>query len=77
MFHPLAEDTSKLKDAELEAKINELTQKFFRATNPSLQRELSVYLEIYQAELQNRRAKIWQEQYQKRDKDLDNLINVN
>jgi hypothetical protein len=30
----------------------------------------------YKEELANRRARMWQEQYQKRDTDLDSLIKV-
>lgn len=76
-MHPLAEDFSKLKDSEIEAKIQDLSRKYWQAHNSSIQYQISLFLEMYQEELRNRRAKMWQEQYQKRDKGLDDLIKVN
>jgi hypothetical protein len=76
MIHPLAEDFSQLKDSEIENKIQELGKKYFQATNPSIQHQISLFLEMYKAELAARRAKLWKEEYQKRDTDLDGLINI-
>lgn len=76
MHHPLADDFSQLKDSELEEKISELTKKYWQGTNPSVQHQITLLLDMYKIELETRRAKIWQEQYQKRDQDLDNLIKV-
>jgi len=77
MIHPLAEDFSELKDAEIEVKVQELTRKFFMTHNPQVQKQLSLFLDLYQEELRSRRAKMWQQQYQNRDQGLDKLINVN
>jgi len=77
MFNPLAEDLSKLKDAEVENKIQELSRKYFQTNNHNIQHQITVFLDMYKAELATRRARMWQEQYQKRDTDLDSLINVN
>ncbi len=77
MFNPLADDLSKLKDTEIENKIQELSKKYFQTTNYNVQHQLTVFLDMYKAELATRRARMWQEQYQKRDTDLDSLINVN
>ncbi len=77
MFNPLADDLSKLKDTEIENKIQELSKKYFQTTNYIVQHQLTVFLDMYKAELATRRARMWQEQYQKRDTDLDSLINVN
>jgi len=76
MFNPLTEDLSKLKDTEIENKIQELSRKYFRTANYNVQHQLTVFLDMYKAELATRRARMWQEQYQKRDTDLDSLINV-
>ena len=76
MMHPLAEDFSKLKDAEIESRIQDLNSKYWQTTNSAVQRQISLFLEMYQAEMQDRRAKQWNQMYQKRNKDLDNLINV-
>lgn len=76
-MHPLAEDFSQLKDAEIEERIQDLSKKYWVASNPGIQRQISIFLDMYKAELQDRRAKQWNQLYQKRNKDLDNLINVN
>ncbi len=76
MIHPLAEDFSLLKDAEIETKIQDLSKRYFQAHNLALQSQIVTLLDMYKMELANRRAKMWQEQYQKRDTDLDSLINV-
>lgn len=77
MIHPLADDFSKLKDSEIENKIQELSKKYWQAHNPSVQNQISLFLDLYNEELRSRRAKMWQQQYQSRDKGLDNLIKVN
>ena len=76
MIHPLAEDFTLLKDAEVEQKIQDLSKRYFQAHNMALQQQIVLLLDMYKEELANRRRKVWQEQYQKRDTDLDSLINV-
>ncbi len=76
MIHPLAEDFSTLKDAEIENKIQDLSKKYFQASNMGVQNQIVLLLDMYKSELAQRRARVWQEQYQKRDTDLDSLINV-
>jgi len=77
LFNPLTEDLSTLKDAEIENKIQDLSRKYFLSNNHAVQHQITVFLDMYKAELATRRARTWQEQYQKRDTDLDSLINVN
>lgn len=77
MFNPLADNIHTLKDLELENKIQELSRKYFMSNDHNVQHQITVFLDMYKAELANRRAKTWQEQYQKRDTDLDSLININ
>jgi hypothetical protein len=77
MIHPLAEDFSNLKDLEIESKIQELSRKYWMTTNPNIQTQISLFLDLYRSELANRRARLWQEQAGKRNEDLDKLINVN
>lgn len=76
MFHPLAEDYSKLKDAEIESRIQDLSRKFFQTSNPTVKQQISIFLDIYKSELTSRRTKQLEQVYQKRNKDLDKLINV-
>jgi hypothetical protein len=71
------EDISKFKDSELENKISELSRKYFMTSNSNVQHQISLILESYKIELRSRREKNIIEEYQKRDRDLDNLINVN
>lgn len=76
MIHPLVDDLSKLKDGEIENKIQDLSRKYWAARNPDLQRQISMILDIYNEELRTRRQKTFEQQYQNRDKDLDKLIKV-
>jgi hypothetical protein len=75
-MHPLAEDFSQLKDTEIETRVSELSKKYWQSSNPSIQSQISLFLDLYNEELRSRRAKMWQQQYQNRDKGLDKLINV-
>lgn len=76
-MHPLVENLNTLKDSELETKILDLSKKYWQARNPEVQSQIILLLDMHNEELKNRRAKIWQQQYQNRDKGLDKLINVN
>jgi hypothetical protein len=77
-MHPLVENLSELKDAELESKIQLLGKKYWQsANNPSLQSQIVTVLSMYQEELSARRENVWKQQYQNRDKGLDDLIKVN
>ena len=75
-MHPLIGDLKTLKEPELENKIQELSRRYFQVHNLELQQQIIMLLEGYKEELATRRSKMWQEQYQKRDTDLDSLINV-
>ena len=62
---------------EIETKIQDLSRKFFiTANNPAVQHQVIMLLDSYKAELNVRRQRLWEEQNQKRDTDLDSLINV-
>jgi hypothetical protein len=75
-MHPLVTDVATLKDAELEAKIQNLTKIFFQSQNPGVQEQVRAILDLYTTELRERRVAAWNKQYQKRDKGLDDLIKV-
>ena len=75
-MHPLAEDFSQLKDAEIETRVSDLSKKYWQSSNSGVQNQISLFLDLYNEELRSRRAKAWQQQYQNRDKGLDKLINV-
>jgi len=76
MIHPLAQDLSKLKDLEIESKIQELGRKYWQSKNPDVQQQISLFLDTYK-ELRARRIKNIEQLAQNRDKDLDKLIKVN
>lgn len=77
-MHPLIDSNfGQIKDNEIETKIQELSRKYFQTTNPAVRDQIVMILDDYKLELQLRRSKQWAEQHQKRDTDLDSLINVN
>lgn len=75
-MHPLVNNLSALKDVELENKIQSLTRNYFFSQNPQVKEQIVMILDDYKNELAVRRSKQLQSEYQKRDKDLDNLIKV-
>jgi len=75
-MHPLSNNLSTLKDNELENKIQELTRKYFMTSNYEVQHQITMLLDLHKEELAQRQAKMWQNQFEKRNKDLDKLINV-
>jgi hypothetical protein len=68
---------NKLTDTELEQKIQDLSRKYFMTHNSELQMQIVSILNIHKEELTNRRAIAWEKQFQKNNKGLDKLINVN
>lgn len=71
-------DITKVKDGDLENKIQELNKKYFMTNNADLRFQIIRFLDIYKTELHARRVKIYQEQFEKSgEKGLDNLIKTN
>lgn len=75
-MHPLESDLSSFKDEEIENKIIELSRKYFQTGNSALRQQIQIFLDQYRQELSMRRSRQVNEMYQKRPKDLDNLINI-
>lgn len=75
-MHPLVGDLSQLKDGEIEAKINELSKKYFSTYNVEVRQQIVMVLDSYKEELSNRRQREYEKMMQSRDKNLDKLINV-
>ena len=76
MIHPMQEDLSKLKDSEIEQKVQELTKKYFIASrlgNRYVLTQISTFLTIYKEELSKRYI---QKTKTELSGDLDQLINV-
>lgn len=76
-MHPLVNDLSSLKTAELETRVNELTRKYFATHNFDLQQQVVMVLETYKEELARRQREEYEKMMKSRNKDLDKLIKVN
>lgn len=75
MFHPLENDLSQLKDADIEQKLIELNKKYYAAArlgSRDLLTQLSTFITIYREELSKRHA----QKLKQSDDDLGQLINV-
>jgi hypothetical protein len=75
-MHPLIYNLSELKTAEIEAKINDLTKKYFMTSNFEVQSQITNMLDAYKEELSNRQREEWNKVMESRNKGLDKLINV-
>jgi hypothetical protein len=79
MYNPLLEDPSKLKDAELEAKILDLGQKYSIAARTGMNQiipQILTTLEMYKIEQSKRNQTALQTTAKKTNGSLDDLINV-
>jgi hypothetical protein len=76
-MHPLVSDFATLKDADIEAKINDLSKKYFMTSNSGVKSQIAAVLDSYKEEMANRRRAEWQKMMDNRDKGLDKLININ
>jgi ribonuclease D len=74
-MHPLIGDLKEVKDADLEAKIGDLTKKYFMTGNPEIRQQMVLVLNSLKEELARRQqealAKIMA------NKNLDKLVKVN
>ena len=79
MYHPLLGDVKKLKDTDLEDKILDLSKKYgiaMRLGQGSAGQQIVIILDAYKTELSERQRKSLETALTKKNKDLDNLINV-
>ena len=77
VINPFVDNLNDLKDTEIENKIQDLSKKYWMVANPNVKMQIANLLEIYKQEITVRRAQEWDQQNQKRNKDLDNLIQIN
>lgn len=78
MFNPLIPDLSKIKNDELENKIQELMKKYWiaaRSGQGAVCSQISVWLDAYKFEQQKRHEENNKKLLQK-SKDYDDLINI-
>jgi len=79
MYNPLLDNPSQLKDAELEAKINELGRKYSIACRLGMNQvipQLLISIEMYRNELSQRSQESLKKATGKANGNLDDLINI-
>jgi len=76
-MHPLIGELSNLKDSEVEAKLSELTRKYFATHNFELRNQIAMVLDTYREEMAKRQRAAYEKMMSSRNKDLDKLIKVN
>jgi len=75
-MHPLAQEMAGVKDVELEAKLNDLTKKYFLTQNVGVKQQISLLIDTYKEELNSRRMAEYEKMMNNREKGLDKLINI-
>ena len=76
-MHPLLNNLSNLTDNELEEKIIDLTRKYWKTNNPEVQNQISITIDTFKVEQEERRTKQKVQQNElSDDNSLDNLIKV-
>jgi hypothetical protein len=76
-MHPLLDNLSNLKDAELEQKIFDLSKKYFMTSNTEVRGQMIMVLDGLKEEMNKRRQSQLATLMSNRDKTLDKLIKVN
>ena len=78
MLNPLVDSLADLSVTELEDKVVVLQRRYFMTSNPGVQQQIQNFLEIYQEEVQTRRAIEYNRQKNAENggTGLDKLINV-
>lgn len=80
MFNPLLEDLTKVKDVDLENRVNELSRKYSIAARTGMNDvipQIIVALNAYKQELSRRQLESLKKATKNSNKDLDGLIKVN
>lgn len=75
-MHPLLDNLSSLSDNDLEQKIIEVSRRYWQTRNPQVQMQISMIIETYKLEQENRRARQRIETQENGNSDLDSLIKV-
>jgi hypothetical protein len=79
MYNPLLGDATKLKDADLESKILDLSKKYSisaRMGHGAVCEQIISALAMYKDEMYRRQVTATQKLAKQQDKDFDDLINV-
>lgn len=75
-FHPLIGDVSAMKTETIEAKVNDITAKYFMTTNHYAREQMVALLDGYKRELSERRTKELASMEDSAKVNFGDLINV-
>lgn len=75
-MHPLLNDLGSLSDNDLEQKILEANRKYWQTRNPQVQMQISMFLDAFRLELEQRRVQKKLSEQENGNSDLDSLIKV-
>lgn len=75
-MHPLVNDLSNKSDNEIEEAIINLQRKYMIASNPHVQQQITLVIDSYKIELEERRIAAKKKEQENGNNDLDNLINI-
>jgi|TARA_B100001013_G_scaffold298742_1_gene199697 hypothetical protein len=73
MLHPFTQNVSELTLKEIDAKISDLTKKFFQTRNPDAKSQIQLLLNSYKLEVSERQIKA---RLNNDNKGLDKLIDI-
>ena len=73
MLHPFTQNVSELTLKEIDAKISDLTKKFFQTRNPDAKSQIQLLLNSYKLEVSERKIKA---RLNNDNKGLDKLIDI-
>jgi hypothetical protein len=75
-MHPLLGTLTALSENEIEQKISEASRRYWQTGNFEVREQISMVIDSYKLELENRRIQQRAQSQQNGNSDLDNLINV-
>lgn len=75
-MNPFVGNLSKLRDEDVEKKINDLSEKYFMTGNPQVKHQILVVLDMYKEEMAVRRARMMSKDAKKLNIDIDNLLDL-
>lgn len=72
-MHPFMENLDRYSNEQIKNKLNELTSKYWKSSDPNIQSQIILAIDTFNLELQTRQNKPTNDI---EIKDIDNLINI-